>query len=208
MACRPLPEQGLLLKLLRYEPETGDLFWRARDSDTQSAVGVAWPVDNWNAKFAGSRAFNSVSATGYLCGRMPGDGWFSAHRIVWKMIHGVDPRVIDHIDGDRANNRIVNLRSVTAAENSKNLHVAHSTSRVGYGARSQHGGTRFGAFIKIEGKDRWLGSYRTREEALEVSKRAQIAAGYHQNHGVRRANWAEARRQAMIDMAEEGLAVY
>ena len=49
---------------------------------------------------------------------------FYAHRVIWFMVYGEVPKSIDHIDGDRLNNKIKNLRSVTHRENCLNA-VAH-----------------------------------------------------------------------------------
>lgn len=82
-----------------------------------------------------------VYAKGHLwegqmgCGLSLGDGYrhinfpseyggrFAAHRIVWKWVHGRDPRgVIDHINGIRDDNRIANLRDVSPIDNAQNNH--------------------------------------------------------------------------------------
>lgn len=47
---------------------------------------------------------------------------YLAHRLVWFYHHGCWPiYFIDHIDGDRSNNRIENLRQATCAENLQNI---------------------------------------------------------------------------------------
>jgi len=57
---------------------------------------------------------------------------YAIHRIAWKMHYGVDPNgVIDHIDGNKLNNRIVNLRDVTQVENLYNA-VRRSDNTTGY----------------------------------------------------------------------------
>ena len=43
---------------------------------------------------------------------------YQAHRLIWKMVHGVDPKEqIDHVDMDPGNNRLSNLREATQAQN-------------------------------------------------------------------------------------------
>lgn len=45
---------------------------------------------------------------------------YSVHRLVFEAFHGYCPKYIDHIDGDRANNKLENLREVTQSENMHN----------------------------------------------------------------------------------------
>lgn len=100
-----LPDQEYLNDRLEYAPRTGLLLWR--HSEDMPA--------NWNARYAGTQALaNSVN--GYLRGKIDGKA-YSAHRVIWKMVHGYDPEEIDHINGDRSDNRWANLREVSHAEN-------------------------------------------------------------------------------------------
>jgi hypothetical protein len=97
---KELPSPDLLRKLLRYEPETGKLFWRERDreffkSDRDYKV--------WNIRFAGKEAF-TASDCGYKTGKVFGKT-YRAHRIIWALQTGAWPRdEIDHIDQDKSNN--------------------------------------------------------------------------------------------------------
>jgi hypothetical protein len=57
---------------------------------------------------------------------------FSEHRLAWFVTHGsIDENlVIDHINGKRGDNRLVNLRQVTVTENNKNCGVKHTESKL------------------------------------------------------------------------------
>jgi hypothetical protein len=60
-----------------------------------------------------------------------------AHRLIFMLHHGYLPKEIDHINGDRSDNRIDNLRAVTRSENQCNRGVlANNTS--GYPGVSWH----------------------------------------------------------------------
>lgn len=112
----PVPE---LRKLIDYDPGSGTFTWRTRK------------LPKWDAKFAGKTA-GSVAATGYVTLRIM-DRAYLAHRVAWAMVTGEWPGSlqIDHIDGDRSNNRIANLRLATNAENAQNT-GARSRNTSGY----------------------------------------------------------------------------
>jgi len=120
---KDLPSPEMLRKLLRYEPETGKLFWRERTPDMFTATearSAAHSCAQWNSRLAGKEAFTSDGGSGYLVGHIF-DRRHSAHRIIWAMHTGAWPdKHIDHVDGDPSNNRIENLREATHTENAWN----------------------------------------------------------------------------------------
>ena len=88
--------------------------------DPSSPSGLRHKFDVRNRSvLAGDRA-GSRNGNGYYHIRVNGS-YTNTSRIIWKIIKGKDPdQVIDHIDGNPANNRISNLRDVTQRENSLN----------------------------------------------------------------------------------------
>lgn len=104
-----LPSPELLRKLLRYEPETGKLYWRRRMSHMLNEP--ASYCMTWNDRFAGKPALATKSKNGYLRGRI-NDVNVVAHRVIWAMTYDDWPEgVIKHINGDPTDNRICNLMS-------------------------------------------------------------------------------------------------
>jgi hypothetical protein len=104
----------LVSEKLRYEPDTGIFIWMV--SSGKARVGAK----------AGS-----ISANGYLKIGVGGKEYY-AHRLAWFMVFGEWPNgEIDHRDGDRTNNRIINLRDSSRAENAQNVRAAHSDSKSG-----------------------------------------------------------------------------
>ncbi len=130
MAAKPLPSQEVLRQLLRYEPETGKLFWRERSADQMKCSdprGAGWAANQWNSRNAGKEAFTSTDPSGYRHGKISGR-LYQAHRVIWKLVYGVDPEVIDHANRVTGDNRIENLRNCTVADNSRNYPKRNNTS--------------------------------------------------------------------------------
>ena len=178
-----LPSVEMLNAMLRYEPETGFLFWKERDVSTfvDGGHSADHNCKKWNSRFKGKRAFTAKKGDGYLHSNLMGK-WLSAHRVIWKMVHGVDPRTIDHINGDRSDNRLENLRSVSMSENLKNSARQKRFTNPHVGVRrTTHGAWQ--AYLNHNGKFVGLGCHDTVEKAIEVRRLAQAAYGYHENHG-------------------------
>lgn len=161
--------------------EDGRLFWKTRPphhfpSGYRSAEGNA---NNWNAAHAGTEAF-TTKCHGYSAAVVAGQKLY-AHRVIWKMIHGIEPNEIDHIDGNRGNNVPSNLRNVDRAENTKNRALSRRNKSgchgVTWAAREQKWAVQ--APVTAKG----LGHYTDLSEAIAVRKAAERAANFHENHG-------------------------
>jgi hypothetical protein len=110
----------------------------------------------------------------------------AAHRVVWAIVHGEWPAgQIDHIDGDRSNNRIGNLRVVSTVENARNAGV-YSTNRSGVsGVTWRASDKRWMVTISVENSTRYIGCYQEQWVAIVAREAAEAALGYHANHGKR-----------------------
>jgi hypothetical protein len=118
---------------------------------------------NYNAK-AGAIVGTLNKHTGYLVAHVAGKVR-TIHRIVWAMHHGSEPQgQIDHINGDRTDNRIENLRCVTNGVNSQNLRRAKSHNSLGLlGVVACR--DKFHARITTDGRKTHLGSFATADAA-------------------------------------------
>jgi hypothetical protein len=168
-----------LSRLLRYEPETGKLFWlhrqRAMFPDER-----AWKI--WNTRYDGAEAFTAI-ANGYHRGAIFGTA-LAAHRVAWAIHHGEWPKgQIDHINGDRSDNRIANLRDVDSAGNHKNMSRASNNKSGVTGVHWCNTWNRWIAKIKIGGKTKSLGQFASFDDAVAARQKAQEELGFDIGHG-------------------------
>jgi hypothetical protein len=137
-----------LRELLHYSPNTG-LF--------------AWALSRRRCRVGGKTG--CVAKNGYIVIRLD-DTLYLAHRLAWLYQTGKWPaHQIDHINGDRADNRWRNLREVTNAENAQNKRVKLGKS--GFrGVRSEN--RKWLAEIKVNYKPIRIGLFDTPEEAHQA----------------------------------------
>jgi hypothetical protein len=182
MGAKPIPSQETLLQLLRCDPEAGLLFWRARSVDIFPAKTPARSecmCRLWNSRYADKEALTCIS-DGYKTGAINGTN-FKAHRIIWKMVHGEDPDQIDHINGDRVDNRLANLRSVDLGENSRNRARPRSNTSGIIGVYFWTNGTH-SYWVAHCGKGRQQ-YFATKPEAAACRAEYERSREFHPNHG-------------------------
>lgn len=180
MANRSDITPELCRQLLRYEPETGKLFWLPRPlalfSDTRS-------FRTWNSRFADAEAFINQAANGYRQGTLSGVVCL-AHRVAWAIHHGAWPNgQIDHINGERDDNRMSNLRDVSRSINQRNR---TRNPRNSSGANGVYLDRRRGlwvAEINIDGGRAYLGSFLDIDDARAARCKAERLHGYTLRHG-------------------------
>ena len=97
---------------LSYVSETGDLVWK------DSPLYYKYKRIKKVGRVAGTRAF--IGLYSHACKLTKKVTALKAHRVVWFIHYGVVPNYIDHINGDRADNRIENLRATTPSLNLRN----------------------------------------------------------------------------------------
>lgn len=177
---KPLPSQDYLRRLLDYDPETGKLYWLPRP-ESMFANRRSWIL--WSSSRQGKEAFTYISG-GYRVSNLPGYGGVKAHRIIWKMVHGDEPEFIDHINHDRADNRLENLRAVSKTENARNR--SGRRDRITGIYRHQYNKNRWTVKIRCGERLNHVGYFDCIGKAIAARREAERAHGYHPNHGVAR----------------------
>lgn len=176
MKRKPLPPQEYLLKRLRYEPETGKLYWRERDISEFPSQRHAL---TWNTRYANQEAMcTEIKSSGYLQGYIDNVPYI-AHRIIFKMLHGTEPYEIDHDDHNRQNNRPHNLVAVTHEKNSHNQTPRKNNTSGCMGVSWQPHANKW----KVKISNKHIGYADTFEEAVAMREQAMIDHNYHPNHG-------------------------
>lgn len=196
MAKAKLPCPTLLRLLLRYEPDTGKLFWRERPvwmfKEGAGRYTAAKAAKTWNTRFAGKEAFTAATTGGYHVGAVNGV-LMKAHRAAWAIHYGCWPvNDIDHEDGDPANNRIANMRDVPRGENTRNRRLDPRNESGAHGVtRCSKNPDMWMVLITGRGKQEFVGRFRSLESAVAARRKAEERLGcFHRNHGKRPAHGA------------------
>ena len=155
---------------LDYDPETGIFTWLV-----SSAVRVK-PGD-----LAGSK-----HSKGYWHIRVRGRLTY-AHHLAWNTLHPEDPVMpgeeIDHINHVRDDNRAVNLEKKRHSGNGKNKSKAKNNTSGVTGVYWYKRANKWRAMIRVDDALKHIGNFETFEEAVQARKQAEIAYGFHENHG-------------------------
>lgn len=165
--ARELPTWEYLNDRFHYDPATGIITWKTRGVEL---TGCANTTKYWDSTHAGNEV-GYENKRGYREVMMKGKAYF-IHRIAWKLVTKCEPpSIIDHINQVRGDNRWVNLRELSHAQNVCNSNKGRG--RVARGVRKTTGGkfvaeTSFTKMITI-------GTYDTEAEA---------SAAYNKYRGV------------------------
>lgn len=166
-------KQELFNSRLIYNHDTGVLSWKHR--------AALSPTDKtWNKKWAGKN-LQSPHKRGnifYVRFRVD-DKPYYAHRVIWQMVYGEEPDVIDHINGNGMDNRLFNLRNVTNKINTRNARK-----------RTDNTSGITGVWWSKE-KKKWVaevgtkkyGYFANKEDAHQKCLSIRNANSFHINHG-------------------------
>lgn len=150
-----------LRELLDYDPETGLFVWKVRRGSAVAGRG------------SGSKGYY-----GYLHIRVDGE-LHAAHRLAWLHVYGEWPEAdIDHINGVRSDNRIVNLRPATAQQNCRNSRKRPNCASEHKGiTKIQNAKKQWRVRIWNGAKSVQIGVFASHDEAVQAYRSAALQ--YH-----------------------------
>jgi hypothetical protein len=159
------PTHERLLEALTYNPDTGEFVWNIDVCNIKSG-DVAGGKDEY---------YLAIQLDGYRT---------RSHRWAWFYVHGEWPtKELDHINGNKRDNRISNLRAVSRSENCRNIAMNRKNTSGVMGVVWHKPSERWKAEIGVNGKRKCLGYFMRRVDAVCARKAAELTYNYHPNHG-------------------------
>jgi len=157
-------------ELFVYCPETGILTNRITRSSRAQIGNEAGGVGGFIGSF-----YRQVMIEGRK---------YKTHRIIFLyMTRSLPTNQVDHINGDTFDNRWVNLRDVTKAENMQNAKIPRNNTSGHIGVCWHKRCKKWAAQISVAGEKTCLGYFTDKQDAINARNAAEIEYGYHPNHG-------------------------
>ncbi len=155
--------------LFRYCPDTGRLLNVTDRRRARAGEEAGW------VHYSGGKTYRSVTAKGKK---------YLAHRVVWLLLTGEFPEGdVDHEDGNGLNNLSTNLRAVPHSINQMNQRKP-SNNRSGHiGVHWCRTAEAWVSQLRLGGKTVFWKKFGTLEEAITAREEAEVAHGFHPNHG-------------------------
>lgn len=166
-----------LVMAIDYNPRTGVFNWNEKPVNT-------FHDKAWNTKYAGIIAGTTAVLMGkkyrnIQVNKRP----FLAHRLAWFYMNAEWPNKIDHENGNGLDNSYSNLRNVTMTGNQRNRRRSENNTSGVTGVCFANGVGLWLSHIGLNGKQKNLGFFDYKWNAICARKSAEIKYGYHKNHG-------------------------
>lgn len=157
--------QKQLKRVLHYDPDTGIFTWLKTTSNHYKGEAGCYTYADYRSIWIKTRPYMT-------------------HRLAWLYVYGKFPSgEIDHINHNRADNRIVNLRDIPRVANQRNqkLHTNNTSGVVGVCWKKKE--QKWTAQIVVNRKCIYLGLFKYKKDAIKARKEAEIIHNFHPNHG-------------------------
>jgi hypothetical protein len=171
--------QQYLKESLKYNQFTGIFTWIKRPARHFESFRIERST---NARMSGVNA-GTKDKKGYIVICLHGK-LYKAHRLAFLYVNGSFPEnEVDHIDGDKSNNKFTNLRDVSKSDNMKNASLPSTNTSGTIGVGFHVPANKWRAHIKIEGVYKHLGLFDEMSGAILARKEAENFYNFHKNHG-------------------------
>jgi hypothetical protein len=161
--------EGYIRRNLEYNKVTGQLLWLTDRSGKRKAGHEAGFIKTFHR----GKKYRYVTVQGQK---------LLAHRVAYFLVQGVWPDNIDHDDGDGTNNVWSNLKNTDCSGNHKNMRMYNNNTSGESGVVLTKCGT-FQVQVRYGGKNNYLGTFKTMDEARRVRDQAFTDYNYSANHG-------------------------
>jgi hypothetical protein len=174
---KPVVTPKLLQEAVEYIPETGMFFWKERSDRYFSNSGSAYL---WNYENSGREVAQKRNPLNYRVIRLFGKS-ILAHVAALAIVNGKWPEQdVDHINGQKSDNRLCNLREVPRFVNQRNRVMAENNTSGCTGVYKTKNGKFAAKIIKIH-----LGTFETFEDAVKARQEAQYKTpSFTKRHGL------------------------
>ena len=173
-----LPDQSYLRERFDYEPLTGVLTWKKREDKSRAAA-------IFNSVHAGKEAGNLHGKTYrhiqvYLNGKN-----YKAHRLIWKLVTGEEPDVINHLNHDATNNQWANLENVDQSLNCLNASRRSDNASGKTGVSWDDTNKKWVVQVQ-RGKSRFKKRFADFDAAVSAAEAKRKELGFCDQHGASR----------------------
>lgn len=171
--------QERLKELISYDPHSGLITQRPR---TEVDIPRLSRLKSWNTRYAGKVCSCISKSNGYIVVRFSGS-LHLAHRLAFLYVYGFIPEQVDHINGNKTDNRIANLRASSPSHNSTNLKILKNNTSGYHGVYKN----KSSYYVQIwkSGKCISGGSFKNIGDAIKKRKKMERELGFTSEHGTR-----------------------